>query len=115
MEFFIKKNSTIPVIRIKVSTLYDTSYGNNNFDESYVKFTMVDKKTGRYIILNDDGYYDGECFCYKLNPKHTSSIGEFGGFFTIMLSGQNITVPSKENLSINILDSFTNNNLCPNC
>ena len=115
MEFFIKKNSTVPIIRIKVSTLYDTTYGNKEFDESYVKFTMVDKKTGRYIVLNGDGYYDGECFCYKLNSIHTSSVAEFYGFFTIMLSNQKITIPSKESLNINILDSFSNNNLCRVC
>lgn len=115
MDFFINKNSTLPIL--KMDLVQD---GRNNLNEFYEKiqnsniyFTMSELKTGKKIIgkkpalilpknntLNDE-YFIG----YKFNQKETINDGVYVGKFIIEFLDDYDTLiaPIKEELYIHIL------------
>ena len=57
MDFYIRKNSTEPVIKMKVIEDGKNDYGNlhDKLANSSIKFSMRDVSTGIYKILNKSG------------------------------------------------------------
>lgn len=118
MEFFINKESTLPVLKMEL--IQD---GRNDFRRFFqliqnanIYFTMTDvvtgikrigrKRAGTALVTpnscNDDEYY----LIYQFSEKETSRVGRYVGQFTIdFLDGTGtLIVPIREELFINILD-----------
>jgi len=129
MDFYIRKNSTEPIIKMKV--IQD---GRNDFQNlhdqlanSSIKFSMRDVSTGIYKILNKSGsivsvanidenapieYY----IYYRWKDGDTAKPGRYQGEFSIYLNDDcaELIVPIREELFINISDSFARST-CANC
>lgn len=128
MDFFIKKNSTLPILKMRL-----VRDGRNDFhhfwemmENSAITFSMKNTKNGVYKIANVAGevvekliniglteieYY----IAYRFQPEDTNEIGIFVGEFSIKFfdTAQNnieigdLKVPIKDTLYIHVLDSFT--------
>ncbi len=119
MEFFINKNSTLPVLKLE---LIDD--GRNDFHRFYeliqnadIYFTMSDvvtgvkkiakKRTGIQLILPQSDCVGEEYYLiYQFTQKETQNAGRYVGQFEIdFLDGSGILiVPIREELFINVLE-----------
>ena len=118
MEFFINKNSTLPVLKMEL--IQD---GRNDFYKFYDKvqnanitFTMTDVITGTIKIAKKPATLDqvlpANCVAdefyitYQFSAKETLMAGRFVGKFEItFLDGSGTLIaPIREELFINILD-----------
>ena len=120
MEFFIKKNSTLPKLQVEV--LNESRNGYNQLDPlisaSTITFSMYDVETGVYKIaglpatarVNEDG--SGYILSYQFSKKNTQKIGRFHGFFTITNERGTFKVPLESNLFISINNSFADSEMC---
>ena len=121
MEFFIRENSLEPILKMQL-----VQDGRNDFDAFYnqlsnssIKFSMRDEATGIYKILNQPGgivqktrlsenapteYY----IYYRWLKKNVNKRGRYQGMFSIYLHDEctELKVPIREDLFINITDSF---------
>ena len=119
MEFFIKKNGTLPVLKLQV--VKDGRSDYNNFMElletSTIFFSMVNTQTGIPKIVSrpagfvektfDDPNAETEYYIYYQFSKQDTSIeGRYEGQFLIKTFEGNIILPVREKLYINIQDSF---------
>lgn len=123
--FFIKKNSELPILQMKVINDGRSDYKRilEGIEGSTVTFSMINTETGRYRILNkpaliipteNEGcdtvdYHIG----YKFSKKETSISGTFKGEFKINDQEGNciLILPVKNELIINIGDSFVQSNI----
>ena len=122
MEYFIKKDSSLPVLKMEL-----VNDGRNDFRNFYEKiqnatitFTMYDVNTkvkkiacsSAEIELKDSScsigcdepqYY----IVYKFSEKDTKRVGRYVGQFTItFLDGSGTLIaPIRDDLYINVLDS----------
>lgn len=117
MEFFIKKNATLPYLLIKL-----IKDGRSDFrklldlDNFVVKFSM---KSGDDIrVLNKEctiKEIDGELYVsYQFTKKETKKIGTYFGQFSFFVDGKEFVLPLNTELVINIIDSFVSNNISSN-
>ena len=128
MNFFIRKNSTLPILKMKL-----VQDGRNDFrhiwgllENCAITFSMKNSKNGVYKVANATGeiilkeavagttyheYYIG----YEFQPSDTNEVGVFTGEFNIKFldTGNNnaeigdLKVPIQEELYIHVLDSYT--------
>jgi|TARA_R110001583_G_scaffold49540_1_gene155047 hypothetical protein len=129
MDFYIRKNSTEPVLKMKVIEDGKNDYGNlhDKLANSSIKFSMRDYNTGVYKILNRSGsivsltnvdvnapteYY----IFYRFREQDTNTPGRYQGEFSIYFNDDcaELIVPIRDNLFININDSFARSN-CAGC
>ena len=120
-NFFIRKNSNLPILKLKVindgRNTYRTIY--DMLENATITFSMVDDD-GNYKIFNKQALLlpvdkelckeDGEYYLgYQFTEKDTNTAGVFKAEFRINFLGQNtsLTVPIREDLYVNVLDSFT--------
>src|SRR5574343_10371 len=116
MEFFIKKNATLPKLRFALS--YD---GRNDFNDMEsltgitITFSMNDVDTGFMKIVDSPcliELIDGEYYLtFQFTKNKTKKIGRFEGSFKLTNDNGIIKLPIKEKLYINIVDSFAGDNL----
>jgi len=118
MEFYINKNSTLPVLKMEL--ICD---GRNNFRKFFdniqnanVYFTMTDvitgvkriakKPTGIQLKTPVDCVGEEYYLIYKFNERETAVSGRYVAQFTIeFLDGSgDLIVPIKEELFINVLE-----------
>lgn len=121
MEFFIRKNSLEPILKMQL--IQD---GRNDYMDFYDKlgnsaiaFSMKKVDTGEFVILNNAGgivqkidldptntpeYY----IYYRWQTSDVMETGRYQGQFTIELLDQftDLVVPIREDLFINIQESF---------
>lgn len=128
MDFFIRKNSTMPVLKMRL-----VKDGRNDFhhfwsllENSAITFSMKNSKNGVYKIANVAGTvirkepFDGDTseeyyIAYYFQPEDTNEVGVFIGEFNIIffdanqnnLEIGNLKVPIQEELYVHILDSMT--------
>lgn len=123
-NFFIRKNSQLPILKMKVNNDGRNDYKKifKDLENATITFSMkelgcssckykVYNKAGLVIpvVNNDCGteieYYIG----YKFTKKDTDTAGSFRGEFKIDFLDENITliVPIREELIVNVLDSQT--------
>jgi len=119
MEFFINKNSTLPILKLEL--IQDGRNDYNRFFEKIqnanIFFTMTELVTGikkiakkragiQLVIPQSDCVGDEYYLVYQFSSKETSVSGRFVGNFTIdFLDGTGtLIVPIRENLFINVLD-----------
>jgi hypothetical protein len=118
MEFNIKKNSTLPILKMAV-----VKDGRNDYqsfmdfiETSSLFFSMVDSDTGvNKIHMEPAGFVEKtftdpntpvEYYIYfKFQKKHLNSVGKFEGQFTLRNESGTLILPIREQLFINVLDS----------
>ena len=124
MEFFIKKNSTLPLLKLQV--VKDGRSDYNNFMElletSSIFFSMVNVETGVLKITSKPAGFVEKTFLdpnaepeyyiyYQFTNTDTNTVGKFEGQFLIKNDDGNLILPIREKLFIYIQDSFIADNL----
>lgn len=116
MEFFIRKNSTLPILEIDLfkDGKLDYNYKDSIFSSSTITFAMKDVDTDFYRITNGTCTYsiENQTIYYQFTKKNTSKVGRFIGEFTIQTSQGKIILPTDDRLFIDITDSFVDSNFC---
>src|ERR1044072_266252 len=118
MEFFINKNSTLPVLKMEL--IQDGRIDFHKFflliQNANIYFTMTDvvtgvkrigrKRAGTALVTPVSCVGEEYYLTYQFTEKETSKVGRYVGQFTIdFLDGTGtLIVPIREELFINILD-----------
>jgi len=125
MEFFIKKNATLPIIKMQV--VKDGRSDFQNFmrllESSSIYFSMIDTSTGVAKIVGKKADIVEKTFIdpntpteyyvyYKFTKNDTSKVGRYEGQFLFKNHQGNLILPLREQLFINIQDSFIEDETC---
>lgn len=124
MEFFIKKNATLPVLKLQVVKDGRSDYNNfmNTLELSAIFFSMVDVETGIPKIstrpagfvekLFEDPNAEPEYYIYyQFTNKDTNKVGRYEGQFMLRNDDGVLILPIRENLFINVQESFISDEL----
>jgi hypothetical protein len=117
MEFFIKQNSELPLLKMEVVRDGKTNTHrvfDEDLDNATIKFSMQDTSTGVQKILMNNAYITTKktihpdspteyYIYYKWKKSDTNKKGRFVGEFHITNSYGELIVPIRENLYINII------------
>lgn len=124
MEFFIKKNATLPLLKMQV--VKDGRAGYLELMEalpiSTIYFTMINVETGIPKIVSAPCYITSitlplgatpEYYVYfRFTSRDTNTVGRFQGQFLIKNEEGNLILPIREELYINVQDSFISETGC---
>ena len=124
MEFFIKKNATLPVLKMQV--VKDGRAGYIQFMESLevstIFFTMIDVETGIPKIVSapceivnlilPEGATPEYYIYFKFTEMDTNTPGRYQGQFLIKNDEGNLILPLREELFINVQNSFISEQAC---
>ena len=119
MEFFIKKNATLPLLKMQVVKDGRSDYNNmmDLIEESAIFFSMVDVETGipkistrpagfvNKVLLDpnaDPEYY----IYYQFSSFDTRKVGRYEGQFLLRNDQGTLILPLRDKLFINIQESF---------
>ena len=116
MEFFIRKNSTLPVLEIDVikdGTL-DYNYNKTQFSSSTIEFSMKNVDTDIYKITNGVCVFSTTDYTvsYQFTKRNTSTVGRYVGEFKIVDSQGIVILPLRDKIFINVIDSFVDGDFC---
>lgn len=122
MEFYIRKGSSLPILKMKMidDGKNDKDIINEMIENSSIYFNMFDYKSNLPVILNQPcklairrEKYNQELneysILYQFKDDETSKIGKYEATFTIEFLDTNLNatskliVPIKEKLFINII------------
>jgi hypothetical protein len=121
-HFFIKKDSTLPILKMKVVNdgRYDYKKIFDRIENAAVTFSMVDEK-GRPRVYNQQGLIisvdkencaeDEEFYIgYQFTARDTKKVGCYKAEFRLdfLDDGASLVVPIREELFVNVVDSITN-------
>ena len=119
MDFFIKKNATLPVLKLQVVKDGRSDYNNfmKTIELSAIFFYMVDVETGIPKIssrpagfvekLFEDPNAEPEYYIYyQFSKKDTNSVGRYDAQFMMRNDDGVLILPIREKLYINVQDSF---------
>jgi hypothetical protein len=119
MEFFIKKNATLPLLKLQVVKNGRLDYNNfmSLIEQSALFFSMVDVETGVEKIIsrpagfvektNVDPNSDPEYYLYyQFQNRDTNRVGRYEGQFMLRSSDGVLILPIREKLYINVQESF---------
>jgi hypothetical protein len=124
MDFFIKRNSTLPLL--KLSVVKDGRSDYNNFMElletSTIFFSMINTDNGIPKITTKPAGFVEKTFLdpnaepeyyiyYKFTNIDTNTVGKYEGQFLIKNDEGNIILPIREKLYIYVQESFIADNL----
>jgi hypothetical protein len=124
MEFFIKKNATLPVLKMQVVKDGRAGYLElmQDLEVSTIYFTMIDVETGIPKIVSAPCYIVSlnlplgatpEYYIYyKFSSRDTNTPGRYQGQFLIKNDEGNLILPIREELFINVQDSFISETAC---
>jgi hypothetical protein len=124
MEFFIKKNATLPVLKMQVVKDGRSGYLQlmQDLEVSTIFFTMVEVETGIPKIVSAPAEIvnlilpegsDPEYYIYfKFTARDTNTPGRYQGQFLIKNDEGNLILPIREELYINVQDSFISETAC---
>ena len=125
MEFYIKKNATLPVLKMQVVKDGRAGYIQlmQDLEISKIFFSMVDVYNGIpkivsapcYIvplIFAEDGAEPEYYIYYQFKSRDTNTVGRFQGQFLIKNDEGSLILPIREELFINIQDSFISETAC---
>jgi len=124
MEFFIKKNATLPVLKMQVVKDGRAGYIQlmKDLEISTIYFSMIDVETGIPKIVSAPAYIVGlilpegatpEYYIYfQFTQRDTNTVGRYQGQFLIKNDEGNLILPLREELYINIQDSFISETAC---
>tara|TARA_R100000664_G_scaffold34218_1_gene55190 strand:- start:3722 stop:4111 length:390 start_codon:yes stop_codon:yes gene_type:complete len=121
MEFFIRKDATEPILKMQLiqDGRNDFQHFHDKLANSSIGFSMKREDTGAYVILNKPAgivaktnvdpnspieYY----IYYRWQSSDTVDVGRYQAQFNITFldDGSELIVPVREDLYINIDDSF---------
>jgi len=119
MEFFIKKNATLPVLKLQVVKDGRSDYNNimKTIEESAIFFSMVDTTTGipkissrpagfvEKILLEPNASAEYYIY-YQFTNRDTNRVGRYEGQFMLRNDDGVLIVPIREQLFINVQESF---------
>jgi hypothetical protein len=120
MEFYIKKNATLPILKMSVVKDGRSDYMSFMTDlENYaIYFTMYDVKNGIAKIINapadivsnetNDEYY----IYYQFKERDTKNAGRYKGEFLLKNTEGDLILPLREELFINVLDTNLKQTKC---
>jgi len=117
MEFFIKQNTTLPIVKMDVVFDGRTNAGEEFYsimDNATLRFSMINEDNGipkvsmkqAYIVAKDKRNPDAPWeyyIYYKWGAKDTNNKGRFLGQFLVVLESGELISPIRENLYINII------------
>jgi len=124
MEFYIKKNATLPVLKMQVVKDGRSGYLQlmQDLEVSTIFFTMIEVETGIPKIVSAPAEIvnlilpegaDPEYYIYfKFSARDTNTPGRYQGQFLIKNDEGNLILPIREELYINIQDSFISETAC---
>ena len=119
MEFYIKKNATLPVLKMQVVKDGRSDYNKmmEMIEESSIFFSMVDTETGiprivtrpagfvEKTLLDPNAEYEYYVY-YQFTPNDTRKVGRYEGQFLLRNSDGTLILPIREKLYINVQESF---------
>lgn len=119
MEFYIKKNATLPLLKLQVVKDGRSDYNKfmNLIEVSSLFFSMVDIQTGIPKISSRPAGFVEKLFIdpnvepeyyiyYQFNNRDTSKVGRFEGQFMLRSPDGVLILPIREKLYINVQESF---------
>ena len=125
MEFYIKKNATLPVLKMQVVKDGRAGYLQlmEDLEVSTIFFSMIDVETGIpkivsapaeivALIMAEDGATTEYYIYFKFTARDTNTPGRYQGQFLIKNDEGNLILPIREELYINVQDSFISETAC---
>lgn len=116
MEFFIRKNATLPVIQVDVikDGKLDYNFKLSSLSSSTITFSMVDVDTKFYKVANALCTYESETksIYYQFTKRNTKNIGRYEGEFKVTNSQGSVILPLRDRLYVNVIDSFVDPDFC---
>lgn len=124
MEFFIKKHATLPVLKMQVVKDGRSDYMRfmESLETSSIFFTMINVDTGIPKVVSapceivalilPEGAPTEYYIYYKFTSRNTDTPGRYQGQFLIKNEEGDLILPLREELYINIQDSFISKNAC---
>lgn len=118
MDWFIKKNATLPILKMQVVRDGRSDYIKfmNSLEYSVIHFSMIDMTTGIPKIFSapcqivslilPEGAPTEYYIYYKFKKKDTDTPGRYLGQFIINNENGILIVPIREELYINVQESF---------
>jgi len=119
MDFFIKKNATLPVLKLQVVKDGRSDYDNfmKTIELSSIFFSMVNVDTGLSKISSRPAGFVEKTFIdpnaepeyyiyYQFNSKDTKDVGKYEGQFMLRSDDGVLILPIREKLNIYVQDSF---------
>lgn len=119
MEFFIKKNATLPILKLQVVKDGRSDYNSfmDMIEESAIFFSMTNVETGiPKISTNPAGFVekvlldpnaDPEYYIYyQFKPQDTNKTARYEAQFLLRNSQGVLILPIREQLFINVQESF---------
>ena len=119
MDFFIKKNATLPVLKLQVVKDGRSDYNKfmDMIEESAIFFSMVDVETGIPKISSRPAGFVEKTFVdlnagpeyyiyYQFTSKDTKKVGRYEGQFLLRNNDGVLILPIRDKLFINIQESF---------
>ena len=125
MEFYIKKNATLPVLKMQVVKDGRAGYLQlmQDLEVSTIFFTMIYVETGIpkivsapcsivSLILPEEGAATEYYIYFKFTSRDTNTPGRYQGQFLIKNDEGNLILPIRVELYINIQDRFISETAC---
>jgi hypothetical protein len=119
MEFFIKKNATLPILKLQVVKDGRSDYNSfmDMIEESAIFFSMTNVETGiPKISTNPAGFVEKELMdpnadpeyyiYYQFKPQDTNKVARYEAQFLLRNSQGVLILPIREQLYINVQESF---------
>jgi len=132
MDFYIKKNATLPLLKMQVVRDGRSEYQSfmDSLAVATISFSMIDEATGipkivskpAYIVEvvgNDLNALPEYYVYYRFTERDTNKVGRYVGQFLVkynsnLLGGPtgNLILPLRDELFINVQDSFIIDSPC---
>lgn len=125
MEFFIKRNSTLPVLKMQIVKDGRSDYEDfmRLIESSAIIFSMNDTETGNPKIISNPAGFVSKTFIdpntpteyylyYKFTKRDTNRVGRYEGQFLLTSDSGDLIVPIREPLFINIGESYVSDEPC---
>jgi hypothetical protein len=124
MEFFIKKNATLPVLKMQVVKDGRSGYMQimEDLEVSSIYFSMVDTTTGIPKIVSAPcgivpidlpaGATPEYYIYFQFTERDTNQVGRYQGQFLLKNDEGNLILPLREEVYINVQESFISIDPC---
>lgn len=124
MEFYIKQNATLPVLKMQVVKDGRAGYQQlmEDLEVSVIYFTMIDVETGIPKIVSAPcsivplilpaGAAPEYYVYFQFTSMDTNTPGRYQGQFLIKNDEGSLILPIREELYINIQESFISETAC---
>ena len=122
MDFFIKKNATLPTIKMLIVRDGRSDYHHfDNLTGATILFSMINAETGIYkiaskqanVVVEYNSQNEIEYFVqYSFTPNDTKKVGNYKAQFSITTNQGEIVLQLKEDINIFVQDSFVNLESC---